>query len=125
VSVLTKKSCQPWRQACRLQNNYQSQPARLPLRSISKYRLLAATNFQFVAIGIFKEKGVISRAVAFANFRPLELSSAGLANKLCNPIDFFPRIDPKRDACTIRFVVLVWTQAKEFRRLVAAGGKKV
>src|SRR5213079_1245186 len=79
---------------------------------------------QLVAIGIFKEKGVISRAVAFANLRSLGLSSAGPANEFCNPIDFFPRIDPKRDACAIRFVVLVWTQAKEFRRLVAAGGKK-
>jgi hypothetical protein len=35
-----------------------------------------------------------------------------------------PRISPKRDACAIRFVVFVRTKAKEFRRLVADGGKK-
>src|SRR5215475_5698082 len=95
-----------------------------PYSSISKYRLLAATNFHFVAIGIFEEKGVISRAVAFAKFRPLELSSAGLTNELCNPIDFFPRIGPKRDTCPIRLMVFVLTNAKEFRRLVATGGIK-
>jgi len=82
--------------------------------SFSKYRLLAAANFEFVAIGVFEKEGVVARTVPLANLRPLELFPAGFAHKLCNPIDFLPRISPKRDACAIRFVVLIWTKAKEF-----------
>jgi hypothetical protein len=94
------------------------------LTSARKYGLLAAANFEFVAIGVFEKEGVVTRAVPLANLRPLELFPAGFAHQLCNPIDFLPRISPKRDAGTIRFVVLIWTKAKEFRRLVADGGKK-
>jgi len=93
-------------------------------RLISKYRLLAAANFQFVAFGVFEKESVVARTVAFANFRALELFSAGLAHKHCNPIHFLSRISPKRDACAIRFVVFIRAKAKEFRRLAADGGKK-
>ena len=92
--------------------------------SISKYRLLAAANFEFIAIGIFKEKSVVTRAVPFTNLGALELFPAGFAHELCNPIHFLPRISPKRDACAIRFVVFIRTKAKEFRRFVAPSGIK-
>jgi len=39
---------------------------------------------------------------------------ARFAHNLCNPIHFFSRIGPKRDACAIRFVVLIRTKAKKF-----------
>jgi hypothetical protein len=89
-----------------------------------KYRLLAAANFEFVPIRVFEKEGVVTRTVALANFRPLKLFPAGLAHDLCNPIHFFPRIGPERDARAIRFVAFIRTKAKEFRRFVAAGGKK-
>ena len=91
---------------------------------IGKYRPLAATNFEFVAIGVFEKEGVITRTIAFANFRAFELFPAHFAHELCNPIHFRPRIGPKRDSCAIRFVVLIWTNAKEFRWSVAASGIK-
>src|SRR5206468_1334990 len=69
------------------------------LTSISKYRLLAAANFQFVAIGVFEKERVVTGAIALANLGSLELFSAGFAHELCNPIHFLPRISPKRDAC--------------------------
>jgi hypothetical protein len=94
------------------------------LLTSTKYRLLAAANFQLVAVGILEKKGVVTRTVAFANFRALELFPARFAHELCNPIHFLPRIGPKRDSCAIRFVVFVWTKAKEFRRSVATGGIK-
>jgi len=93
-------------------------------RSITKYRLLAAANFKFVAFGVFEKEGVVTRAVAFANFRALEIFSAGFAHELCNPIHFLPRISPKRDACAIRFVFFIWTKAKELRRVAADSGIK-
>ena len=93
-------------------------------RSTRKYRLLAATNFKFVAIGVFEEEGVVTRAVSPANFWPLELFPASVAHELCNRIHFLPRVRPKRDACAIRFVVSIWAKAKEFRRLSADGGIK-
>jgi hypothetical protein len=89
-----------------------------------KYRLLAATNFKFVAIGIFEKEGVITGTVAFANFRTLELFPAGFAHELCNLVHLFPRVGPKRDARAIRFMVLIRTKAKEFRRFVSASGIK-
>ena len=94
------------------------------LRSFSKYRLLAAANFELIAIGVFEKEGVVTRAVRLANLGPLELFPARFAHQLCNPIHFLPRISPKRDACAVRLVILIWTKAKEFRRLVADGGKK-
>ena len=90
-----------------------------------KYRLLAAANFEFVAIGVFEKKGVVTRTVALANFRPLKLFPPGVAHEFRNPIYFFARVRPKRDARAIRFVVFVWTKAKKFRRFVAAGLKKI
>jgi hypothetical protein len=93
-------------------------------RSTSKYRFLAAANFQFVAIGVFEEEGVVTWTVALANFRALEVFPASVAYEFRNPIHFFPRIGPKCDARAIRFVVFIWTKAKEFRRFIAAGGKK-
>jgi hypothetical protein len=92
--------------------------------STSKYRFLAAANFEFVAIGVLEKEGVVTRTVALANFRPLKLFPASVAHKLRNPIYFFARVRPKRDACAIRFVVFIWTKAKEFRRFAADSGIK-
>jgi hypothetical protein len=90
---------------------------------IRKYRFLATANFEFVAIGIFEKEGVVTRTVALANFRPLKLFPTSVAHEFGNPIYFFTRVGPKRDACAIRFVALIRTKAKEFRRLAADGGK--
>jgi hypothetical protein len=89
-----------------------------------KYRLLAAANFELVAIGVFEKEGVVTRAVALANLRPLKVFPASVAHKFRNPIHFFACVRPKRDTCTIRFVVFIRTEAKEFRRLVTDSGKK-
>jgi hypothetical protein len=93
-------------------------------RLSGKYRLLAAANFEFVAIGVFEKEGVVTRTVALANFRPLKVFPACVAHEFRNPIYLFSRIGPKSDACAIRFVVFIWTKAKEFRRSFAPGGKK-
>jgi hypothetical protein len=93
-------------------------------RSTRKYRLLAAADFEFVPVRVFEEEGVVIRTVAFANFWPLKLFPACVAHDFRNSIYLFPRIGPKRDACAIRFVVFIWTKAKEFRRLAANRGKK-
>jgi hypothetical protein len=92
--------------------------------STRKYRLLAAANFEFVALGVFEKEGVVTRAVALANFRPLKFFPASVAHEFRNPIYFFARVRPKRDARTIGLVVFVRTKAKEFRRLAADGGKE-
>ena len=93
-------------------------------RLTSEYRLLAAANFKFVAIGVFEKECVVARTVAFLKLGPFELFSAGFAHNLCDSIHFLSRIGPKRDARFIRFVVFIRTKAKEFRRFVAAGRKK-
>ena len=90
----------------------------------SEYRLLATANLEFVAVRVFEKEGVVTWTVSFANFWTLELFPASVANDFRNPIYFFARVRPKRDACAIRFVVLIRTKAKEFRRLVADGGEE-
>jgi hypothetical protein len=87
-------------------------------------RTFPAANFEFVAVGVFEKEGVITWTVALANFRPFELFPARVTHEFRNPIYLFPRIGPKSDACAIRFVIFIWTKAKEFRRSVAPGGKK-
>jgi hypothetical protein len=119
-----KESFQVQRQACHLQaDDRRSRHARL-YSLTSKHRVLAAANFELIAIRVFKKDGVVTRTVAFWNFGAFELLSASFAHELCDPIHLLPRISPKRDACAIRFVVFVWTEAKEFRRFVAATGIK-
>src|SRR6266536_657848 len=109
---------------CRLQNHDGRSRHGCLYRLTSKYRLLAAANFEFIAIGVFEKEGVVTRTVALANFRPLKVFPASVAHEFRNPIHFLPRVCPKRDACAIRFMVFIWTKAKEFRRPVAASGKK-
>jgi hypothetical protein len=91
---------------------------------LRKDRLLAAANFKLVAIRVFEKEGVVTGTVTLADFRALKVFPASVAHDFRKPVHFFPRIGPKRDACAIRFMVFIWTKAKEFRRLVAAGGKK-
>ena len=79
---------------------------------------------EFVAVGVFEKEGVIAGTVSLANFWPLKLFPASVTHDFRNPIYFFARVCPKRDACPIRFVVFIWTKAKEFRRLAADRGKE-
>jgi hypothetical protein len=94
------------------------------IRSLRNDRAFPTANFQLVAVWILEKEGVITGTVASWEFGPLELFPTRFAHDLCNPIHFFPRIGPKRDACAIRFVVFIRTKAKEFRRFIAAGGIK-
>jgi hypothetical protein len=91
---------------------------------LGDHRLLAAANFEFVAIGVLEKEGVVTRAVALTKFRPLEVFPASFAHELRNPIHFLTRIGPKRDTRAIRFMVFIWTKTKEFRRFIAACGIK-
>jgi hypothetical protein len=87
-------------------------------RSI-EYRLLAAANFEFVAIGIFEEEGVVTWTVVLAHLRALKIFPASLAHQFRNPIHFFARVRPKRYACSVRFMFLISAKTKEFRRFPA------
>src|SRR5262249_999139 len=94
------------------------------ISSTREDRLLAATNFEFVSVGVFEKEGVVTRTVALANFRALEFFSASFAHQLCNPVHFFARIGPKPDSRPIRFMVFIWTKTKKLRWPVAACGIK-
>ena len=89
-------------------------------RLTGKYRLLAAANFEFVAIGVFEKEGVVTRAVVLANFRPFKVFPASVAHEFRNPIHFLARVGPERDACAVWFMFFIPSKAKEFRRFVAA-----
>ena len=104
-----------------LQSTARTEWRALPF-STSKYRVFAATNFEFVAIGVFEEEGVVTGTVVLANFRPFKIFSASIAYEFRNPVHFFARVRPKRDACAIRFMFFIPGKAKEFRRFVAASG---
>src|SRR5262249_11057792 len=88
-------------------------------RSIRKYRLLAAANFQFVAIGVFEKECVVAWAVILANLWPFKVLPASLAHQFRNPIHLFARVRPKRYACSVRFMFLIPAKTKEFRRFPA------
>src|SRR5215470_6372975 len=93
-------------------------------RSTTKYRLLAATNFEFVAIGVFEKEGVVTRTVFLANLRPLKIFSTSLAHELRNAIYLVPCVRPKRDSRVIRTMAFVLVQTKEFQRPIATSSRK-
>jgi len=49
----------------------------------------AAADFQFVAVGILKEKAIVSGAVIGADFRAFQILAADLAHEFCNSIYSF------------------------------------
>src|SRR5206468_8511094 len=94
------------------------------IRSFRNDRPFSATNFKLVAVRILEEKRIVPATVTATDFRTFERLAARVAHQLCEFIHFFPRIGPERDACAVRFMILVPCEPKEFRRLIAAGGIK-
>ena len=82
--------------------------------------LFAAADFEFVSVEIFEEERVISRAVFGTNFRPFEISSADLADKIGDAINFFTCVCPKSDSRAVGFVLSIFGESEKFRRLVFA-----
>ena len=82
--------------------------------SISEYRLLAATNFEFVAIRVFEKERVVARAVLRTNLRSLEIFPASVAHQVGKAIHLFARVRPKGYARVIRTMLFVLVQTKKF-----------
>src|SRR6476619_5816063 len=85
-------------------------------RLIRKYRLLAAANFEFVAIGVFEKEGVVTRTVVLANFGTFKVFPASVADEFRNLIHFFACVRPKRDSRAVGTMVLVLAQTEKFQR---------
>ena len=83
---------------------------------LSKYRLLAATNFEFVAVRVFEKEGVVTRTVVLTNFWPLKVFPASVAHEFRNPIHFFARVRPKRDPRAVGTMVFVLIDTEKFHR---------
>src|SRR6266404_6481170 len=89
--------------------------------SIRNDGLFPAADFEFVAVGVFKEKRVVSWAVICTNFRAFQIPSADLAHELGDLVDFFTRVRPKSDSRAVGLMMSIFRETKKFRRLVAAG----
>src|SRR3979411_2620026 len=83
--------------------------------------LFPTEDFEFVAVGVFKEKRVVSGAVICTNFRAFQISSADLAHELGDLVDFFTRVRPKSDSRAVGLMMSIFRETKKVRRLVAAG----
>src|SRR6266404_1487192 len=57
--------------------------------------IFAAADFQFVAVGVFKEKAIVSGAVIDADFRAFQILAAALAHEFCNSIYSFAGVRPE------------------------------
>jgi len=86
------------------------------LGSLSNWqiRLLAAANFEFVAVGVFEKEGVVTWTVVLTNLRSLKIFTAGIAHEYGNPIDFFARVCRERDPRAIRTMVFVLVEGEKF-----------
>jgi hypothetical protein len=93
-------------------------------KSTGKYGLLAAANFELVAIWVFEKEGVVTRAVVLADLRPLKLFSSSIAHDFGNPIHFFSRVRPKRDPRAVGTMVFVLGETEKFQRSIAATSKE-
>src|SRR4029450_14097821 len=87
-------------------------------------RPFPAADFQLVALRILEEKCIVPSTVTATDFRTADSVAARLTHQLRKPIHLLPRIRPERDACAVRFMILIPSKAKKFRRLVATGGVK-
>jgi hypothetical protein len=87
-------------------------------------RAFPATNLQFVAVRILKEKRVVAGTVIDANFGAFQILSASFANQVGDAIDFFAGTGPECDSCSIWAMIFIFGETEEFRWLVAAGGIK-
>jgi hypothetical protein len=94
------------------------------IRSFWNDRLFAAADFEFISLGIFEEQGVVAGTVTRANFRPFQISAAGLSHDFCKLIDFLSRLCPKGNSRTIWAVFSILREHEEFGRLVASGRVK-
>src|SRR6476660_5975516 len=101
---------------CRLQNRDGRGRHGCPYRLIRKYRLLAAANFEFIAIGVLEKEGVVTRTVVLANFGTFKVFPASGAHELRNLIHFFARVCPERDSRAVGTMVLVLAQTEKFQR---------
>jgi hypothetical protein len=85
-------------------------------------RIFPATDFEFIAIGIFEEAGVISTAVLRADLRSLHFFSAGLAHETGKSINFRAAIGPKSDPGIVGLMSTILSKAKERFRLIPSSG---
>jgi hypothetical protein len=86
-------------------------------------RAFPATNFQFVAVRILKEKRVVAGTVIDADFRSLQILAARFADQFRDAIDFVARIGPECDPCSVWAMIFIFGETEEFRWLVAGGIK--
>ena len=96
-----------------------------PLASSIRYdRFFPAADFQLVAVGIFKEAGVIAGAVAAAKLRAFQISSADFAHQPGEPIDFGAALGPKSDSGAVGLMASVLGETEKRFRFITAGGIK-
>src|ERR1700676_1285486 len=75
-------------------------------------------DFHLVAVGIFEEQGVISRAITGANFRAFQIFAADFMHEFGKAIDFVARDRRKRDARSIWLMIWICGESKKIRRLI-------
>ena len=85
-------------------------------------RFFPAADLQLVAIGIFKEAGVIAGALAAAKLGAFRIFSADFAHQPREPIDFCAALGPKSDSGAVRLMASVPCKTEERFRFIAAGG---
>jgi hypothetical protein len=81
-----------------------------------KHRFLATANFEFVAIGVLEEEGVVTRTVVLANFGTLKDYNASVAHELLNLIHNFARVCPERDSRAVGTMIFVLAETEKFQR---------
>src|SRR4051812_11278761 len=87
----------------------------IKIRFFADNGVFPATDFELVAVGIFKEKGVITGAIFGAKFRPFDIAATKIANESGDSINFFTRITPKSDSCTVRSMVAIFGKPEKVR----------
>ena len=88
------------------------------LFSFCNDRIFAAADFQLVAVGIFKEESVVTRAIFGAHFRAFQISAANFTYEFGDAVNFVARVGPESNARPIRLMMSIFGEAKEIRGLI-------
>lgn len=76
-------------------------------------------NFEFIAVRIFEEHGVVTGAVFHAELGPLDIFPAGFADDFADLVEGFPALRPEGDAISVWLMITDFREAEEVHGLAA------
>jgi hypothetical protein len=80
--------------------------------------ILAAADFEFVAVRVFKKEPVIAGAVVGTDFRSFQSLPADLSHESCNSVYVIAGVALERNPGAVWLMISIFSETEKLRRLV-------